>query len=233
MNFLQLVQMTKREAGITGAAPATLANQVEEINRVSGWVASAWMDIQTMHTEWEFMRGLFSFNSTAQQGQYTPVQAGVTLAASPTVSSLGNWKRDSFRKYLVANGVSNETILPYLPYSTFRDMYLFGTQRTNYAPPVVFTIDPVKNLILGNSPDAVYNINGEFYSKPVTLAIDADTPSMPSEFHLAIVWKAITHYGMFEAASEALARGEKEYPKWLNRLVADQLPTITFGAPLA
>lgn len=233
MNFLQLVQMTKREAGISGSALGTVQNPVEEIARVAGWVNAAWLDIQTLHTEWEFMRTGFSFNTTAGQGTYTPVQAGIYLAATPTVSNLGSWKLDSFRKYLVANGVTAEQYLPYLDYNTFRNMYLFGQMRTVQAPPVTFTIDPQKNLLLGNVPDDTYNINGEYFLLPSSLSADTDTPNMPAQFHTAIVWKAIAHYGMYEAAGEAVQRGEKEYETLLSRLEADQLPQITFGAPLA
>lgn len=232
-NLLQLVQRVKREGGVPGAVPATTINQVEEIARIVGWVNSAWLDIQSLHTEWEWMRTAFSFDTVAIQGSYTPVQATAVLAATPTVSNLGNWKRDSLRKYLKVNGVSGEMILPFLDYNTFRDMYLFGNMRTNYAPPAVYTVDPQKNLILGNAPDAVYTINGEYYSLPTTLALDADTPGMPSQFHDAIAWKALAHYGMFEVASECVTRGEREYGKFLNRLQADQLPTLTWGAPLA
>ena len=228
--FLQLVQTVKREGGITGSVPASLQNQVEEMNRVAGWVNSAWSDIQTLHTEWEWMRLPVSFTTVAQKGTYTPVQAGVVSAGA---SNLANWKRNSFRKYPTSIGVSGEMILPFLDYDTFRDMYLFGIQRTNYAPPVVFTVDPQKNFLLGNVPDATYVINGEYYSLPQTLVLDADTPQMPSQFHEAIVWKALAHYGMYEAASEAVQRGKEEYKNFLRRLEADQLPKITWGLPLA
>lgn len=233
MNFLQLVQMTKREAGISGTMPATVQNPVEEIARVAGWVNAAWIDIQTLHTEWEFMRTPFSFNTVVGQGQYTPIQANAVAAVRPGVSDLGSWKLDSFRRYLLSGGVAGEQYLPYLGYNTFRNMYLFGQMRTTQAPPVTFTVDPTKNLILGNVPDAIYNINGEYYAIPYSLVADADEPDMPSQFHTAIVWKAIAHYGMYEAAGEAVQRGEKEYSAMLSRLEADQLPQITFGAPLA
>jgi len=233
MNLIQLVQMVKQEAGVSGAAPASVLNQVDEINRLVGWINAAWLDLQSMHADWAWMRSSFSFNTVAQQGSYTPVQAGAVLAATPTVSNLGNWKRDSLRKYLVANGTAGEMILPFLEYDTFRDMYLFGSMRTNYSTPAVFSVDPQKNIVLGNSPNDIYAINGEYYSLPTTLVLDTDVPSMPAQFHTAIVWKAIVHYGMYEAASEVVSRGEAEYKKLKLRIEADQLPTIIFGAPLA
>jgi hypothetical protein len=233
MNLLQLVQAAKREAGISGANPVTVQNPVEEVARVVGWVNAAWLDIQTLHNEWEFMRGSFSFNTVAGQGEYTPVQAGVYLPATPTVSNLGSWKKDSFRKYLDSNGSATEAYLPFLEYNTFRNMYLFGAMRTQRTAPATFSVNPGKNLVIGNLPDDVYNINGEYFAMPGAMALDVDTPNMPAQFHMAIVWKALAHYGMYEAASEAVQKGEREYSRLLSRLEADQLPMITFGAPLA
>ncbi len=233
MNLIQLVQMVKREAGASGAVPTTVLNQVEEINRLVGWINAAWLDIQSLHADWDWMRTAFSFSTVAGQGVYSPVQAGAVLPGAPAVSNLGNWKRDSLRKYLIANGPSGEMILPFIPYGTFRDMYLFGSMRTTYSTPAAFTLDPQKYLLLGNAPDAIYNVNGEYYGLPTALALDADVPAMPSQFHMAIVWKALAHYGMFEAASEVVTRGEAEYKKFKLRIEADQLPRITFGAPLA
>lgn len=232
MNYLQLVNYVKREAGITGAAPSTLQNQVEEINRVSQWVQAAWNDLQTMHDSWEWMRHGFTLSTTAQTGSYAYSKC-TDVDTTVAISNFANWKKDSFRKYLAVNGAAGEMILPYLNYNQFRDMYLFGNQRTNYAPPAVFTVDPQKNIVLGNSPDAVYVINGEYWRGPTTLSADTDTPDMPTQFHMAIVWKALAHYGMYEAASEAVARAKDEYPRWLARLELDQLPQITWGNPLA
>lgn len=232
MNYLQLCAYVKREAGITGAVPTTMQNQAEELSRVGQWVQAAWADIQTLHDQWEWMRHSFHFSTAAQQQSYayTVVTDDDT---SQFISNFANWKRDSFRKYLVSVGQSGEMILPFEDYNRFRDMYLFGTQRTNYASPAVFTVDPQKRILLGNSPDAVYYVNGEYWRGPTTLSADTDTPDMPSQFHMAIVWRALGHYGMYEAAPEAVQRAQAEYPKWLMRLEADQLPKISWGAPLA
>jgi hypothetical protein len=232
MNLIQLVQRVKREAGITGATPTTTVGQVEEINRVTGWVVSAWNDLQTLHSEWEWMRHPFHFTTTAQVNSYA-YSVITDDDAGSVIANFGNWKRDSLRKYLVSVGTSGEMLLPFQDYDTFRNMYLFGTMRTNYAAPAVFTVDPQKRILLGNSPDAQYYINGEFYRSAVSLANDTDSPDMPNQFHEILVWKALAHYGMYEAAAEAVSRARDEYPRWLARLEADQLPKITWGAPLA
>jgi hypothetical protein len=225
MNYLQLVQRLRQECGVSGAAPATTLNQVGEIARLCAWINAAWMDVQLTHNDWFFLRQPFAFNTVAGKQAYTPSDAGL--------ASFSNWKRDSLRLYSQALGVGNEMILPYVGYDTLRDLYMFGQMRTTTQRPVMFSIDPQKKLVLGATPDLVYVVNGEYYALPSDMALDADTPAMPAQYHMAIVYRAMTHYGEFEAAPEVYQHGDSEFKKMLARLELDQLPTMTFGAPLA
>jgi hypothetical protein len=232
MNFLQIVQAVKREGGISGTSIATLVNPVEEIARLVSWVQAAYLDIQTMHDKWNFLRTSFSFNTVTSQQTYTPVQAGVVLSATPTVSNLAKWKPDSLRRYQVSVGANAETFLPPMDYDKFRNTYLFGAMRTISSQPVVYTVDTSKNLVLGPIPNGAYTINGECWVKPYEMTVDADEPVFPSQFHTILVWKALAHYGMFEAASEAVQKGEREYKNLIAKLEDDQLPRMDWGEAL-
>lgn len=225
MNFLQLVQRLRQECGVSGAAPVTVLNQTGEIQRLVSWTNAAWMDIQSRHQDWFFLRGPVQFNSVAQQQSYTKAQTGQ--------ANLGMYKLDSFRLYLASRGVTDEMILPYKPYDDFRNLYMFGAMRTNAMRPVFFTVDPQKNFLLGPLPEDVYVINGEGYSKPIELVADTDTPSCPDQYHMAIVYRAMMHYGEYEAAPEVYQHGEMEFNRLMHRLEIDQIPTMDFGAPLA
>ena len=52
-------------------------------------------------------------------------------------------------------------------------------------------------------------------------------PAMPERFHMMIVYAAMMYYGIFEAANEVYARGEKYYNKFYSKLSTDQAPPIT------
>ena len=54
------------------------------------------------------------------------------------------------------------------------------------------------------------------------MAADADTPDMPSEFHLLLVWRALQEVAKFDAAPEVLARAEKNHAGMVHRLLLDQ-----------
>ncbi len=120
-----------------------------------------------------------------------------------------------------------------MTYESFRDLYQYASMRATQAMPVVFTIDYSKNFLLGPIPDQVYVVNGLAYAQPGVLVNDIDTPTMPPQYHMAIVWRALMYYGQFEAAPEAYSHGQNEYSRLMDRLMADQQPVMQFGAPLA
>ena len=225
LSFLQMVKRLRQESATSGSDPVTTVLQTGDIKRLVDWVSTAWMDIQTEKNDWFFMRQPISFNTVAGQSSYTSAQTGTT--------SFGNYKRDSFRQYLVSSGFGSEQRLNFMPYDTFRDMYQYATMRTTTQMPVIFTIDPSKNFLLGPIPNDIYTVNGEGYAMPTEMTLDTDRPTMPSQYHMAIVWRALMYYGQYEAASDAYSHGQNEYRRLMNKLYIDQMPDIIFGAPLA
>lgn len=225
MNLLQLVNQTRTECGVTGPALATVQNQTGESARMVAWVQQAWTDIQTSKDDWLFLREPFTFNTVAQQWQYTAAQAGLT--------DFGNWKRDSFRCSSVGQNYGDEQLMNFMEWTTYRNLYRYANMRQTYARPVVVSIAPDKSLAFGSIPDQAYVIDGEYYTQPVSLTLDTDTPAVPDRFHMIIVYRAMMYYAGYEAAPEVMARGEFEYKRLYSRLEIDQLPTIVSGPPLA
>lgn len=225
MNFLQLVNQTRVECGVSGPALSTAQNQTGESARIVSWVQQAWIDIQTSKEDWLFLREPFTFNTTALQWQYTAADAGLT--------NFGNWKRDSFRASSVGQSYKDEQLLNYMEWTTYRNLYRYANMRNTYARPVVVSITPEKDLAFGSIPDQAYVIDGEYYTQPVSLVLDTDSPAIPARFQMAIVYRAMMYYAGYEAAPEVLARGDFEYRRLYSRMEIDQLPTIVSGPPLA
>ena len=97
----------------------------------------------------------------------------------------------------------------------------------------MYSVDPQKNIVLGGPPDLTgYTINGEYYQVATPLVNDADVPILDSQYHDAIVWKALIKYGEYEAAEDALGRGKAEYGDLIAKMEANRLRTVTFGEPL-
>lgn len=226
MNLLQLVNQTRIECGVSGPALATAQSQSGESARIVAWVQQAWIDVQTSKEDWLFLREPFTFNTVANQWQYN-------AATDCGLTDFGNWKRDSFRASTVGNNYQDEQLLNYMEWTTYRNLYRYANMRNTKARPVVVSITPEKDLAFGSIPDQAYVIDGEYYTQPVSLTADTDSPAIPARFHMIIVYRAMMYYAGYEAAPEVLARGDFEYRRLYARMEIDQLPTIVSGAPLA
>lgn len=228
MNFLALVNRARMEAGASGPDLSSLGGALtQESSRFKTWVNEAWQEVQVHAADWDFMRRDFAFNTVASTQVYT----AATL--STPITSFRNWKRDSFRAYLTASGFGDEQLLGFLDYETFRNLYLYGTQRSVTGRPVLFSIKPNKDLIIGPVPDAVYTVVGEYFVLPSDLVADADIPGVTAEYHMLIVWRAVRSYGLYEAAPEVIVRADREINRLLSKMENDQMPEITYGPPLA
>lgn len=225
MNLLQLVNQTRVECGVSGPTLSTAQGQVGESGRMVSWVQQAWIDLQTSKEDWLFLRKPFNFNTTGAQWQYTATDAGL--------SDFGNWKRDSFRCSSVGQSYKDEQLMNFMEWTTFRNLYRYANMRNTTARPVVISITPEKDMAFGSTPDQAYVIDAEYYTQPVSLSADTDTPGLPDRFHMAIVYRAMMYYAGYEAAPEVLSRGDFEYRRLYSRMEIDQLPTLVSGPPLA
>lgn len=225
MNFLELCSRLGTESGVSGSI-STVTGVTGEWSRIVNWIQQAWVEIQEENPEWNWMRKPVSFDTIANQSTYTPTSAPISL------TDFASWREDSFRIYLTSAGVGTEWLLPFRDYNSFRDYWLLSSRKITYARPTEITVAPNKDLILGLAPDSIYTVSGEYYKQPVILSADADTPDMPSRFHMAIVYRAMMFYGGYESASDAYSRGESQYKAMMNNIRYDQMPSITRGGSL-
>lgn len=228
MNFLQLVNRARNESGASGPDLSSLGGTLsQESTRFKNWVNEGWQELQVHAQDWDFMRRDFTFQTTAALQTYT----AATL--STPLTSFRNWKRDSFRAYLTASGFGDETLLGFIDYETFRNLYLYGPSRSVTGRPVLFSIKPNKDLIIGPVPDAIYTVLGEYFVLPSDLVADADTPGITTEYHMLIVWRAVRSYALYEAAPEVAVRADREIKRLMSKMESDLMPEITYGPPLA
>lgn len=224
MNFLQLTQRLRQECGVAGTGPLTTVGQVGQAKKLVDWVAAAWLEIQGLHDTWAFMREPFSFNTTANVGDYLPADAGLT--------DLRYWHKDTLRLQKTSIGVQDEQWLVEWEYQVFRNTYRFNVQTPNR--PMVFAVKPNgKALMLGPAPDDVYTVMGEYQTVPVPFVNDTDEPNLQEHEQMIIVYKAMQYYGMYESAPEVLSRGQGQYQALLAQLQREQLETPYLGNPLA
>lgn len=221
MNRLSLALFVRRKCGISGSN-ATTIGAIGEWSDVVAAVDEAYENVQTSRHDWLFLRTAFSFTTIAQQGEYAHASAPLSL------TDFGSWIDDEFTIYKTA--VTNEQRLSHWKdYDQFRNVWLFGSQRSQYSQPTCITISPTKSLILGPAPeDTSYTIQGFYQAVPDVMTADADIPILPVRFHKIIAYEAIKLLGVGEVAAELIDSGEYKRNELQAALEADQLPPITF-----
>lgn len=230
MNYLQLVQRLAVECGVVGTI-SSVVGQTGMYAKLVNWTDAAWVEIQGMHDNWNWMREPFAFNTVANTGDYNPNSITNTVTGQQ-MTDLRYWWKDTFRCQRVSIGVQDEQWLVEWEYQVFRNTYRFNVQMPGR--PVVFAIRPnEKEVLLGQVPDDIYQISGEYQVLPSSMAVNTDTPAMPTHLHLAIVYKAMQSYGLYEAAPEVLSRGTTEFSRLMNQLEREQLPELYLTNPLA
>lgn len=231
MNYLQLVQRLRQECGISGSGPSSVTGQTGMSALLVSWIDSAWVEIQGLHNNWNWMRQPFAFETAANVGDYLPATTTNTLTGE-LLTDLRFWHKETFRAQRASIGVQDEQWLVEWEYQVFRNTYRFGPQVAGR--PVVFAEKPNgKAIMLGQVPDQVYSITGEYQVRATHLVDTGDAPDMPEEYHLMIVYKAMQSYGLYEAAPEVLNRGQVEYQKLLTQIEREQIPDVYLGQPLA
>lgn len=221
MTFLELCQRTRELAGITGVGPASVTGQTGEMLRIVHWVQSSWTDIQNLHRNWNFLHKDLSFVTVDGQGEYSLADMGA--------SDLRMFDLGTLRCHETAKGYADTQFLTDMDFYALRDTYRF-TSRTS-GRPMRSAIDPKdKSLWLDSIPDATgYTITGRYWTKPVSLSANEDAPAMPEEYHMLIVYWALSKYAGLEAAPEAKQEALENKAPLLSALRNDQLPDMYLG----
>jgi hypothetical protein len=238
MNFLQLGQDLALECGVSGTL-TTMAGQIGSLGRIVSWVNKAWLELQTEHDDWDWMRsssltgGGVIFNTVSGQSVY-PLGIGPgTVGLDPAL--FAKWDRGTFRNYTTAAGFQNEIYMDDIPYDVWRNSYMYGAMRVVQTRPIAIAISPTnKALCIGPPSNGQYTITGDYFVMPSVMVNDIDVPfGIPLQFHRLITYIAMQMYGSYEAAPEVTQRGMQGEMKLRAQLEVTHTPEMTFGGALA
>lgn len=230
MTFLEIAQQLVRESGTADdGSPSTVVSQTGRMSKVIGWAKSAYTLIQTAEPEWRWMQRRFSGPTISGQRNYDGNDMGVTTRFKAFVCR-NSPRENRFTIYETALGVSDEGKLSFVNYDDFVTRYVRGTQTND--KPSYFTIAPDGDLWLHPIPDGIYTIQGPYRRSAQALALDADEPEMPEEFHELIVEVGLMFLGVHDETPQVthwmLRRSER-----FNQLRRDQLPKLRLGERFA
>jgi len=235
MNFLEIARRTRRESSATASAsdaPVTVVGQTGQLKQIVDWCSEAYHKIQRSSNDWRWLRSRFSLQTVASTDTYAYGDA-TDVAAAAAITRFRQWlpfTEDGLSNvscYLTSTGVAGERYLTPMSWPDFRARYKFGAQSDGQ--PINFTISPANELMLGPKPDAIYTVLGEYQKSNQILALDADTPEMPEDYHMLIVWYALKSYAAYAPAPEVWTRAEDEAGALFTALNRSQLPAFRFG----
>lgn len=309
MNFLALVTRLVQESGASGSGPITTINQVGEYGRMVNWIQDAWLDIQSEHQDWEFLRSTCAFPTVNAQAYYSTEQANAI--------NFGMWDLSTFRNYanpiitmtiaspcvvtlephglnvgdtiqfftdtllptgvvadqvyyvnnvldindftfsLTAGGASvntsgtqsgtqtitsnnvisftglrSEVFMYSEHYDSWRDLFLYGNLRFTTTRPLEIAVSPAKALCLGPIPANGYTMLGDYFQAPTYFVNDTSIPSLPIQYQLRIVYKALIQYGYFEEDDAVVKRAMAMDKKFSIAMALNFLPSITIGGAI-
>lgn len=213
MNFLQLVQRTHTECGISGRPPGSVAGQSGLNLRLVQWVADAWEDLQREHEEWAFRWGRQPITFQAGVSHYTPADLG--LQAGDRIL------------HLYRDGQP----LPVLEWEASRLIGLRG--RLDGQPPgqlATLVRQPDGRFLVYPTPDVDQTLDSEYRRAVSVLTDNLDTPSMPADYHLFLVWEAVLQFAIDHADDDLRQRASHKAERLWHKLASDQLPDLELGA---
>lgn len=216
MNFLELCQRTRQECGISGGGPASVTGQTGVYVKLIAWVNDAWREIQQDHKDWLFMWDDFGFDTIVNTPEYTTTDLTVR-----------DFSREPLVLYHKATGLDDRGFIPYLKYADYKARY--ADKNTPAARPICWTVTPKGAIRLYPKPDDVYGVEGDGQLKIQTLVDNTDSPIMPEQFHMAIVWLACKKWFDDQEATQRMNDMERNYLLLKDELLRDQLPQIDWG----
>lgn len=222
--FLQLCQAVYREGGISGQITST-QNQNGEALRVVNWVRNAYQEIlNDQGLVWKPIRKAAVVQLSDGVGTYTFADFNLPQGVQYDTRSM---------RVATDPNLLDETFVIHMDFKQFRDYWLFSTRRTVRSRPLNASVDDDTNLRIAPLPDNDnWWLNMQYQHMPQTFQADNDVSVLPERFENVILWRALRHYGMYEAAPEVVARAEMAYKETLQQLYQDQTPEVLVGEPL-
>lgn len=163
-------------------------------------------------------------NKTDDDFQLSASVGGSAITLSGTQSGVHTITSNNTASFV---GFNTEQHLTVRDYDGWRNTYLVGSLRGTYQRPHAVARGPANTLMVGPVNDDGYTLVGDYYKVPSELSAAGDTPVLPTQFHDAIVYRAMMFYGVSEAAPEFYDEGKLEFSRMIRQIEASQLPRMT------
>lgn len=208
MNFLELCQSVVREGAITPGddKPSTVVGQKGRMKLVVDWVNRANREIQAARND-------FSFRVRAVDFLVEPDDEVIRMIEThPDIESINEMTAS------VRDSSGAQPISP-VAWQQYRYQRLSALQTTT-GLPTQFSVDTVGDIHLIPKPVSDVIFRAEVKLSPQTMTADDDVSYIPTQYHDAIVYKALTYFYKYDESEGQLREAERDYMPIFNNLVA-------------
>lgn len=172
-----------------------------------------------------------TFTYTVSGTPVTPATGTITAA---TVAINGKsvipYSAPCDRRYILVHtgsiGLSDQQPCYFLEPDEFEGYYTRRSVATSSGRPIYYTVRPNGQISLFPIPDQVYVLTIKHRTNPSDLTADASTPELPAEFHMYIVYKAMTYYGLSNESNRLANTIPKLMGQMFHAMVREQTPRI-------
>lgn len=216
--FLELCNAVERESGTVSKGMRmtdVTAPPTDRQDKIVNWVRDAWKLIQASRADWTFLVGEFSEALTIGQRKYDPVADWAIPRFSDWV--VDNPEYEPVTIYDPALGAATESELSHASYEYWRQVYDRGSPQVQR--PTVYAVGRNRELCFGDTPDKAYVVRGEYRKEAQVLAINADVPDMPTDYHDVIKWRALMLLGDHDEAPITIASAQSKMAGFYSGLV--------------
>lgn len=189
MNYLQLCQRVKLDSGQSGAiVNAESANLTGDDANIVRWVKDAWLEIQGLQN-WPFLRSRASFSTVIGQREYTLANMGI--------STLKTYDR-AYGSLTVG---TSKYPFQWMDWASFRDLLDYFPAQSGL--PQFATITGGRSLKFDFIPNQVATVEFDYYTRPIELTLNTDTPAIDADDQMVIVYRALMMYAA-DAGGDAM-----------------------------
>lgn len=215
MDFIGLCQRTWKECALSGAGPSSVNSTNVMHQQVIGWVSGAWSDIQASQVDWNFL--------TRISGD----QSGVArFMAGQQIYTAADLKMTDFSRLRMAWFKRDGKWIPLKVLHEAPDSLDFLNPGEGYPRRILQAED--NRMWIDNVPDKNIDARFKFVRTHQILEENSDKPIMPAQYHLAIVWKAVEQYALYDEDQGMLQRAVSKFEQIERLLEFNELPDWGF-----
>jgi hypothetical protein len=227
--WLDLSKALRREAGVQGDGPSSVENQQGMYANIVQWIDQAWLHVQGLHNNWDFMWATGTITSNGSRDYVlSPVPGRIyprSIRATDGVPIDGP----------VVDGdivVPKASHVDFIDWLRFNELYkLYDGSKEQ--PPTVMTLlpNPRGTVRFSDRVPAGWTITFEYQAEPSRFANGSAHTTIPDPYDDIVVFKGLIDYGLFYNAPEAVQHGQARYEDLLGTLRERHLiaPQIRIG----